>query len=401
MKNETLQKLGLVADLVELKRLKDIKKGIAEGNQLQAAQLAFQAEKMEDEARQAQLARELAASDARMQHLEDRLERIQEQRRALEEAHRQREHELDVQYRKLCRQATKQAGEDGDYAAILKELVEDTCEDAILERYRNHLAAAEALVAEQEREAARLAAEQKKAAEEAAAEAALTPEQREARDRRRREEAQEAERQRIAAETAAAAARADQLAATRAAEQRARVQNFAILVGALLVVVAIALVIVLAQRHESAEKRAELAASVTDFEKAVAAPGTRPGQPASKGGVVAPVVGGPRTMSVHVVIDRTKPDGTPWDALSDPDIAGTITVGDSSFEIPKCQDVFVCDASFPDVELTPRTRISVELVERDVSSDDPIGSATIRWLGERELSQQVGGARVNLTFAGP
>jgi hypothetical protein len=95
----------------------------------------------------------------------------EDQRRAEEDDRRaQREHALDVQYRELCRQASREAeaaGADGDLGAIVKRLVDDTCEEGILERYRNHLAAAMAQVAAQER-----------AAEEAAAEAALTPEER-------------------------------------------------------------------------------------------------------------------------------------------------------------------------------------------------------------------------------
>lgn len=108
---------------------------------------------------------------------------------------------------------------------------------------------------------------------------------------------------------------------------------------------------------------------------------------------------GPRTVSVQVRVDPTKPDGRAWDATSDPDISGTMKIAGLSREIPKCQDAFSCEASFTDVVMAPGAEIEFQLMERDVASDDDIGTGSFSWSGEPEVTRRVGAATVTVSFS--
>ena len=113
----------------------------------------------------------------------------------------------------------------------------------------------------------------------------------------------------------------------------------------------------------------------------------------------------PKTMVVSVEIDKYKRDGKEWDNIPlasspPPDVYGTVRLPDGSTkDIELHEDSYQLKVVIQDVDLKVGDLIHIELFDRDRGrQDDVIATGDVLYSGEREILENLGKARVKVTF---
>jgi hypothetical protein len=103
---------------------------------------------------------------------------------------------------------------------------------------------------------------------------------------------------------------------------------------------------------------------------------------------------------VNVTVDSEKPGGQQWDGLGDPpDPLITATVARSGQTVTNLTKNALTASALLQLTLQEGDALSINVVDKDLAANDPIGAFAVTYSGDRTTRQgTLGAGSINVTF---